>query len=437
MSGTKRCPYGAHDVPVGEFTKNASNEGGLDDYCQPCRRLSRAALSTQHVAGMVQFGAPLEQAAGEAYARTGSFDAAAAELGITPRALRARLQDLARQAARRGWAPGSDMTRTVPEGFAVKGVSTMYGADGEVRAQWVKSDRSQEHRLELLAAAIASLVEPLKGAADPVPMPMGTSADYLNCVPIGDMHFGMLSWAKETGAAFDLGIAERNTVTAFDHLMDIAPPADECLVIELGDGLHADSNASTTTKGTRVDMDSRLPKVTAVAIRTLRHCIDRALTKHKRVTAAILPGNHDANSALMLQAILLAIYEREPRVTVDDSPGKFFWHRFGKCLLGATHGDTVKFDMLPGVMACDRAVDWGETTHRKMYLGHYHHTQVKEYPGVTIETMRTLAPSDAWHHGQGYRASQDLRIDTWHREYGLVNRHIVGIQRVRALSEAA
>ena len=84
-----------------------------------------------------------------------------------------------------------------------------------------------------------------------------------------------------------------------------------------------------------------------------------------------------------------------------------------------------------GVMANDRAKDWGETTHRRFYCGHIHHEVVKEVPGVTVEYLRTLAGSDAWHRGQGYRAGRDMKMDVFHREDGLINRHIVGIEAVR------
>ena len=48
------------------------------------------------------------------------------------------------------------------------------------------------------------------------------------------------------------------------------------------------------------------------------------------------------------------------------------WHRFGKNLIGVTHGDTVKAQQLGPVMACDRPEDWGETAYRFWYTGHVH-----------------------------------------------------------------
>ena len=431
MSDAKVCSFCKTTKPLGDFTRNATRGDGYENRCSPCRKVSRAAASphVDHVAGMVPFGAPLEQAAGEAYARTGSFDAAAAELGITPRALRARLQDLARQAARRGWAPGSDMTRTVPEGFAVKGVSTMYGADGEVRAQWVKSNRAEADKLEMLAEAVSRIAEPFRGLADPVPEPRVASADLLNVIAMGDPHIGMLCWAKETGQAFDLDIAERDLVTAVDHLVSLCPAADECLILNIGDFFHADSASNQTTAGTPQDVDGRWAKVLSVGIRIMRRTIDRALERHRKVTVINEIGNHDEHTAVMLSLCLAAFYEREPRVVIDTSPAKMHWYRFGKCLIGTRH-KPGKTDQLGLVMANDRARDWGETIYRHYYLGHIHSKTAFEYPGVTMETLETLAPGNAWSLGEGYRAAQSLVLDTWHRDWGRVNRHTVGIRQV-------
>lgn len=414
---------------------------------QPCRGCKKSDMKARDRAKAVP---PEEELRGlEPYATAdeaeilaailaaGSMAGAAEVLGIHPRTLHLHLSELKRRAARAGWAPASDMVKQVPDGFHVKGVSTLYGADGEVKGQWVKSQADPEHKLEALAAAFLRFAEPLTGRIDPVPAPplAMCSADILNVIPLGDPHIGMQAWAAETGQSFDLDIAERNLMTAVDHLVALAPPADECLIINLGDFFHADSSAGTTTRGTRVDVDSRWAKVLGIGLHIMHRCIDRALEKHQRVRVICEIGNHDDNSAIMLAICLQKSYSREPRVTIDTSPAKFHWYRFGKCLIGTTHGDTVKASALPGVMACDRAEDWGQTLHRAFYCGHVHHDSLKEFPGVVVETFRTLAPADAWHKGQGYRSGQDLKLDVWHREFGRVNRHSIGITQLWALQQ--
>jgi hypothetical protein len=243
---------------------------------------------------------------------------------------------------------------------------------------------------------------------------------------------GMHAWGEEAGDDFDLRIAQRNLYAAVDHLVSLAPPAHHALILNLGDFFHADSNAGTTTRGTRVDVDTRHGKVYEAGVRTIVRVVDRALEKHQRVTLRNNIGNHDENASVMLGICLRAYYSREPRVTVDTSPSPFTRYRHGRCLVATTHGNEVKHAELGEIMANDWPEDWGTTDHRYWYIGHVHHEKVLERRGVVIESLRTLAAKDSWHNRAGYRSGRDMRLDVLHARHGLVNRHVVGIQRVVA-----
>jgi hypothetical protein len=123
-----------------------------------------------------------------------------------------------------------------------------------------------------------------------------------------------------------------------------------------------------------------------------------------------------------------AHFHYEPRVVIAPNPSMFHYHEFGTNLLGITHGHTVKANALPGIMANDQAPAWGRTKQRYWYCGHVHHESKKEYPGCIVETFRTLAPKDAWHAGQGYRAGQSMVCDVVHKTRGRIMRHEVGVE---------
>ena len=61
------------------------------------------------------------------------------------------------QAARYGYSPEHDMTKTVPDGYFVKGVSTYYDSEGEPKGQWVKSSIDHERQMEIFREAVAVL----------------------------------------------------------------------------------------------------------------------------------------------------------------------------------------------------------------------------------------------------------------------------------------
>lgn len=432
----KQCRTCLESKNAAEFGPDKKNADGLRATCRMCRNKEAATRRNYEpdlsaIPELRQFAVGDQQTATEAMIAHGSVADAAESLGWEPRRLRSHLCELARRAARAGWAPGQDMTKTVPDGYHVKGVSSYYNRDGELVGQWVKSSKDQEHRVEQLLDAVQSIAEPFKGLADPVVPPATPNADLLCVYPMGDPHLGMYAWAAETGASFDLEIAERNLCGAVDQLVALAPPAENALIINLGDFFHADNASNRTMRSSAaLDVDTRWSKVLAVGIRAMRRCIDRALEKHAHVTVICEIGNHDDHSALMLGLCLSNYYEREPRVTIDTSPAKFHWYRFGANLIGVTHGDTVKAGQLPGIMAVDQAVAWGETKFRRWYCGHIHHDTLKEYPGCTVESFRTLAPKDAWHAAQGYRAGQDMKLDVIHRTSGPRIRHVVGIDMV-------
>lgn len=316
---------------------------------------------------------------------------------------------------------------SAPEGYRLKGVSTLTDSDGKAVMQWVKTTRAQEEAAEVLATFRAALdAEPLKAAAK-VARPKTLEADLLAMYPMGDPHFGMLAWAPECGEDFDLKIARRLLSEAVLRLVSIMPAAKRAVLLNLGDALHSDSFANTTTKGTRVDVDSRWSKMLQTYLETVIVAVDALLRKHETVHLVNIRGNHDDQSSIVLALCLAAHYRNEPRVIVEPNDSMFWFLEHGQCLIGATHGHTVKAKDLPGLMATDQAGAWGRTKHRQWYCGHVHHDQRKEYPGATVETFRTLAAKDAWHSGQGYRAGRSMCADVWHTTRGRIMRHEIDV----------
>lgn len=365
----------------------------------------------------------------EAVKRLGSNNKAARELGLSRRTVDRRM---AKYAAVHGFSPQHDMTRIVPDGFKVKGVSSYYNRDGELTGQWVKSSADEERRAEIMREVVAELQAEVRGLAKPVKAPKLTLANSLSSYLIGDAHFGLYAWAKEAGEDFDTAIASRDLRAAIDRLVSLAPASRVGYLVDVGDFLHADSRvAATPQSGNMLDVDGRFPRVVRIAVAALKYCIGRMLQKHAEVEVFITPGNHNPNAAGMMAMILEAYYESEPRVKVEDSPGIYYYRKFGKNLIGITHGDKAKMADLPSIMATDRAKEWGETLHRFFWTGHIHHTRHQEYRGCFVESFNTLAASDAWHHASGYRSVRQMQRIDMDAEEGIYQRNIAGIGMLR------
>ena len=354
----------------------------------------------------------------------GSETKAAKALGLNKGGVSQSMRALRKRAARMGHSPQHDMTHTVPDGYLVKGVSTYYNKAGKPAGQWVKSAIDAERQAEIMRAMVSAMSEDARGLAPLSAAPGKTVDDLLTVYPLGDPHIGLRAWGRECGEDFDLKIARRLTLAAVDRLVQVSPASSHALVLPLGDTFHQnDQTNQTPAHRHQLDVDSRHVHVLQIGIATFRHAVIRALEKHAHVTVRFVSGNHDPESVWALAFTMAAYFENEPRVDVDLSPAAHWFYRFGKVLLGATHGDKSKAAQLPGIMACDRAEDWGQTKHRHWLCGHVHHSSVQEFPGVTVETFRTLAAADAYAAGYGYRAGRDMRAIVYHREHGEVERH--------------
>lgn len=336
------------------------------------------------------------------------------------------------KAAKSGYAPDHDMKQTCPDGFLVKGVSTLYDQEGNPKIQWVKTERDNERRAEMMAEAIKAMCDDMPALpAVPLLDTLNINPDLMAIYPLGDPHIGMLAWAEETGQDWDLKIAESKMCGVFHRLVFASPPCERAVIVNLGDFFHTDNMDGTTSRsGHSLDTDGRYAKMVQVGVKIIRQMVDSCLMRHKHVEIINAVGNHDDTGALFLSVCLANLYEDEPRVTVQDLPAPFHYFRWGTSLFGVHHGHTCKAANLPLVMATDQAKLWGDTEFRTWLTGHIHHDTRKEYAGCDVESFRTLSAKDAYATWGGYRARQDSKCLVIHKDYGEVERHTVNIKQV-------
>jgi len=364
------------------------------------------------------------------YKELGSVKKVASVLGIAHQNVSATLRILRKRAAKQGIAPEADMSHLAAQGFNVKGVSTLYGDEGQVKVQWVKTQQDAADPEEI-ARVFNEMLSDFSAA--PVSPPKEVDTDLLAVYPMGDPHIGMLAHREESGEDFDLKIATRDLQKATKMLVERSPSTDECLVLQLGDFYHSDNPQNRTERGgNALDVDGRWHKVLKVGINLMIELVMSALAKHKHVTVKNICGNHDSNSSLFLGIAIESYFRNEPRVRVDTSPSKYWYYEFGKILIGSTHGDTAKPEKLPGIMAADKPKEWGRADFRYWYTGHIHNKQAMEFPGVLWESFRTLAGKDAWHSAMGYRSARDMSCIIHHKDFGEIGRNTASLKLIRS-----
>lgn len=352
----------------------------------------------------------------------GGMRAAERALGITTGVISESMGRLRQRAAARGYSPDHDMTRSVPEGFTVKGVSTYYDKEGKPVGQWVKSRADDAAREQLIRDAFAAMADELP-RLEPAPSPAMTGEHLCNVFTLTDSHVGALCWGRETGADWDLKIAERVLTGCFERMVAASPKAKVGVVAQLGDFLHQDSIAPVTpTNGHLLDADGRFTKVVQVAVRVLRRVVSLALERHEKVVVLMAEGNHDISSSIWLRTMFSALYENEPRVEVIDSPLPYYVYQHGETMLAWHHGHLKKNDQLPILFASQFPTIWGATTKRAVHTGHRHHVEEKEHSGITVVQHPTLAARDAYAARGGWIAERKVKAITYHSKFGEVGR---------------
>jgi hypothetical protein len=171
-----------------------------------------------------------------------------------------------------------------PDGFEVKGVSTLYGPDGEVKQEWVKTTKEAEDQRRAMEIAAQELAKDLPRAT-PIKAPNYTHEELASCYVVTDYHLGQLSWSEEAGEDWDTEIAEDLLINWFKAAIETAPKSSVGVLCQLGDFLHWDGHAPITpTSGHVLDADTRFQKVVRVAIKVLRTITQEMLKKARART---------------------------------------------------------------------------------------------------------------------------------------------------------
>lgn len=354
--------------------------------------------------------------------------AAAHKLGIHERVYYSRKAAL----VRKGFSPQHDMTRPAPDGFLVKGVSTYYNAEGQPTGQWVKTNVDHERAAEIMREVVAAMATDIR-PEKPVPAPRHTLEQLLNCYVITDYHLGAKAWGEETGADWDLHIAEDTLVRWFGSAIAMAPDAKIGVFAQLGDLAHFDGIlAVTPTSGHVLDADTRFQKLVRVLIRVIRRVTAMLLAKHEHVHLLMAEGNHDLASSAWLRELFAALYDGEPRVTVETRPDPYYCIEHGKTSLFFHHGHKKKMDALETVFIAKFRDVFGRTRHSYAHTGHLHHDVLRETNTMKIEQHRTLAAPDSHASRGGWLSGRDAKVITYHRTFGEVCRNTVSVDMLEA-----
>lgn len=316
--------------------------------------------------------------------------------------------------------PARPAPEPIPDHLQVDHVSLYTDGNGGEIGRWTKFKPGAVDPIALVEAIKEAFAD-FKPVVPTIPAPVEVDEGGLTVVPLADLHMGLHAWKKDSGKSWDLETAVREYRYSLGELFKTIKPRNKCVILGGGDATHADDNKNVTPgSGHKVDVDGRHEKVVLETCHLFVYIIDKALALHRTVDVRLLKGNHDESTCTAIIYFLLAWYRNEPRVWIDIDPSYFWFYRFGKTFLGATHGHAAKAAKIPQLMAVDRPDDWAASRYRYGHAFHVHHKEKleDEIMGVVVDVHRAPVPRDSWHSSMGFRSGRAFSASFYSAERG-------------------
>lgn len=277
----------------------------------------------------------------------------------------------------------------------------------------------------------AEFIETMKYEAVPIPTFEYKGGAHMLEINIFDLHIGKWAWAAEVGDNYSHKIAKQRFFDAIARLKALGTMFDiEEIVFPFGnDFFNSDKDYpfAQTTAGTPQENDLRWQKMFKTGRQMIIDAVDD-LSKIAPVKLIGIPGNHDVQKTFYLGDVLEVYYDKNPNVTVDNTPKRRKYHRYGNTLLGFTHGRSsdVPEQRLLLLMPQEQPEMWFKTKYREWHCGDIHHskkisTKDEDHHGITVRYMKSLKGTDSWEDEKGYVGSiGGAEAFVWHEKEGLV-----------------
>jgi hypothetical protein len=368
----------------------------------------------------------------------GNTRKAAKALSKSRSTIRSAIARCEMKAARRGHSPAHNLNLPSPEGFFQETSTLMRHnpktGENQVALQWIKNKQDTQRFATFMIESAKAMSEDIPKTKPIKRLTKMVDADILNLYVITDYHLGMKADAAETrGEHWDMKIAEDLLVRWFQEAIERAPDSEKAVLCQLGDFLHWDGlEAVTPTSGHPLDSDDRFDKLVNIAIRVIRRVVQMLLEKHEHIHIIMAEGNHDLASSVWLRQLFGALYDNEPRITVDLSADPYYCYEFGDNTLFFHHGHKKRVNNVDDVFVAKFREEYGRTKFSHAHMGHLHHERVLETNLMTVEQHQTLAAKDSYAARGGWMANRCARAITYHRDFGKVQEYSISPEMLKA-----
>lgn len=241
-------------------------------------------------------------------------------------------------------------------------------------------------------------------------------------LPIVDLHYSRKAYSFDLGEENNCKITEQNFLKVIDdYIQRISDKNIDRILFPIGnDLLNSDTIDGSTTNGTKQNNDLGWKEMFKRGLELIIQGIDM-LSEIAPVDLIYVQGNHDTMSSYYLFTCLECWFRNDDRVNLiqDFKPRRYY--QWGKCLIGFAHGNKENKN-IDKCMQVEEPKKWSETKYREWHLAHLHHEISKEYGGVIIRHLPSIAGVDNWSIESGYiGALQRCQAFVWDKEKGLID----------------
>ena len=190
-----------------------------------------------------------------------------------------------------------------------------------------------------------------------------------------DIHIGKLCKSFVSGEEYNKQIAVHRTLEAIDGILQKSNGFNiDKLILCIGnDVMHIDTpRGNKTTKGTVQDTDGMFFEHFHIGKRLYINIIETLVSFYPDLHVIYNSSNHDYLTGFCLADTIATYFRNSKNITFDISLQHRKYYTYYDNLIGSTHGDGAKWDLLPLLMA-DECSEWSRTKYRYMFTHHIHH----------------------------------------------------------------
>lgn len=252
-------------------------------------------------------------------------------------------------------------------------------------------------------------------------------------ISLSDAHFGKLTVKGE-------GLNETEDIysLAIDNILYKTQGFNiDKIIVPLGsDFFHIENMENTTKKGTRQDVSHHLFDIYDKGCMAVIKMVYK-LRHIAPVEIIWVPGNHDFCTSRFLCTWLQAWFRNdlEVNVRVGKDPRKYV--KYGKSLLGFTHGSEEKHIDLPNIMMSENRKNISDVDYFEWHVGHFHKKKEMKFVAsdtvghIPVKTLPSLSGTDYWHLTKGYLSSRILESYLYSFNTGPTGNFITNLEEIR------